>query len=226
MDHSPPRPSLIPFEYHGEKRLKSKDRVWIVTDIQSYTSRLYPWSVPQQWYRVGALDLDSNHLTLVEFSKDDARQLVKAGFTPPPWKASQPFGLELTRIYHGDKREGRFREKVVLIDLDPELVKHGSLLRKHFERQMGLRGNSTPGMWQEMAEWAERQNRIEAVALSFDGWFSAGDVKKIVGNDIRVSPTLKRMVKDGFLVTNGTAKKGAKYMKAPPQLVERADWVG
>ena len=226
MDHSPPRPSHFPFDFHGEKRLRSQDRIWIVTDVHSYTSRLYHWSVPQEWFRVGALDLDSNHLMLVEFSRDDARQLLRAGLPPPPWNEPLSHGLELTRIYHGDQEKGRFREKVALIDLDPELLKHGPMLRKHFESQMGLRGNSTPGMWEEMVEWARRQNAIESAALSFDGWFSAGDVKKIVGNDIHVSATLKRMVKDGLLVTNGRSKRGARYMKAPPRLVERADWVG
>ena len=78
MKHSPSKTSPIPFEYHGEKRLKSKDRIWIVTDIQSYTSPLYPWSVPQQWYRAGALCLDTNHLVLVEFSVDDVRAMVRS----------------------------------------------------------------------------------------------------------------------------------------------------
>ena len=226
MNHSPSKPSIVPFEYHGEKRLRSKDRIWIVTDVQSYTSALYPWSVPQWWYRVGALCLDTKHLALVEFSNDDVRAMMKAGLQSAPWKTPQTHGIELTRIYHGPKKEGRFRETVDLIDLDAELLKHGSLLRKHFQREMSLGGNATPGMWQEMVESAERENRIEAAALSLEGWFAAQDVKKIVGQDINVSPTLGHMVKDGLLVSNGKAKKGAQYMKAPPRLVERADWIG
>lgn len=230
MKHSSPAPTIItPFEYQGEKRLKSRDRVWIITDVEGYTQALFHWSTPQQFYRAGALCLDTMHLAMVEFSTDDVRAILKAGMAAgigaPPWGSPLSHGFELTRIYHGDQEKGRFRERVALIDLDPELKKQGAMLRKHFERSMGLRGNATPGMWQDIVDWAARENAIEAAALSLEGWFSAGDVKKLVG-DINVTPSLSRMVKDGLLVPNGKAKKGARYMRAVPRLVERADWSG
>lgn len=225
MDHSPSSAAILPFEFHGHKRLSSRDRVWITTDVHSYTSKMLDWSVPQQWFEAGALCLDTNHLALVRFSNDDVRAMMKAGMRPAPWPSHQRHGIELTRLYHGSQEKGRFREKVALIELDPELVKHGPMVRSHFEKEIGLRGNSTPGMWKEAVEWAKRENLIEAAALSFNDWFSAGMVKEIVG-DINVSPTLARLVQEGLLVPNGKAKKGARYMKAPPVLIDRADWNG
>jgi hypothetical protein len=170
--------------------------------------------------------LDTNHLALVEFTKDDVRAMMKAGLQTAPWAAPRPYGIEVTRSYHGDQEKGRFREKVALIDLDPELKKHGAMLRKHFEREMGLRGNTTPGVWKEAVAWAARANAIETAALSLDGWFAARDVKQIVGNEVNVSPTLLRMVKDGLLIPNGKARRGARYTRAVPRLVDRADWNG
>lgn len=226
MTHSPSSATIVtPFTYEGEKRLRSKDRVWLVTDVQSYTSAMYGCSTPQRWYRAGALCLDTNHLALVEFTKDDVRAMLKAGLQPAPWAAPRPYGIEVTRIYHGDQEKGRFREMVALIDLDPELKKHGAMLRKRFEREMGIRGNTTPGVWKEAVAWAARANAIERAALSLDGWFAARDVKAIVG-DINVSATLLRMVKDGLLIPNGKARRGSKYMRAVPRLVARVDWSG
>lgn len=170
--------------------------------------------------------LDTNHLALLEFTKDDVRAMMKAGLQPAPWSSPRPHGIEVTRIYHGDQEKGRFREKVTLIDLDPELKKHGAMLRKRFEREMGIRGNTTPGVWKEAVAWAARANAIETAALSLDGWFAARDVKAIVGQDINVSPTLLRMVKDGLLIPNGKARRGSKYMRAVPRLVARVDWSG
>lgn len=234
MDHSPSPTTTHPFTFQGKKRLKSQDRIWIVTDVQSYTQSLYHWSSPQQWFRAGGIDLDANadgmhHLVIAEWTTDDMKAILKAGMAvgigAPPWRAPLSHGFELTRIYHGDQEKGRFREKVALIDLDPELKKQGAMLRSHFERTMGLRGNSNPGMWQSIVDWAVRENAIEAAALSLEGWFAAKDVKKVVG-DINVTPSLSRMVKDGLLISNGKAKKGSKYMRAVPRPIERADWTG
>lgn len=224
MSHSSSPRAITTFPFVGKKRLQSKDRVWIVSDVHSYTSKMLDWSVPQQWFEAGALCLDTNHLALVRFSNDDVRAIVKAGIPPAPWVSPQSHGIELTRLYHGSQEKGRFREKVALIELDPELVKHGPMLRRHFEKDIGLRGNSTPGMWKEAVEWAARENAIETAALSLNGWFSAGMIKDLVGKDINVSPTLTRMVQEGILVPNGKSKRGAKYMKAPPKIIPRLDW--
>lgn len=235
MDHSPSPATTTPFTFQGKKRLKSRDRIWIVTDVQSYTQALYHWSSPQQWFRAGGIDLDAtvdgmHHLVIAEWTTDDMKAILKAGMAvgigAPSWRTPLSHGFELTRIYHGDQEKGRFRERVALIDLDPELLKQGAKLRKMFEQQYGLRGNLAPGACQEMVEWAQHENRIETAALSLEGWFAARDVKAVIGEDINVSPALARMVKDGLLIPNGKAKRGAKYMRAVPCLVERADWTG
>jgi hypothetical protein len=224
MDH-PPSPRIhTPFPFGGHKRLKSGDRVWLVTDARSYTDKYLGWSEPQQWFEVGAVCLKTNRLFLVRFSIDDVKAMLKAGILPAPWPSHQRQGIGLTRLYHGSQGNGRFREKVSLIDLDPELLKHGASLRAYFERQVGLRGNVVPGAWKEMQDAADRENRIEAAAISFTDWFSASDIKKLLGEDINVTHTLDRMVEERLLITNGKAKRGRKYMAAPPIFIDRADW--
>jgi hypothetical protein len=135
-----------------------------------------------------------------------------------------PTGIELTRSYHGPKKEGRFRESVALVDLDPDLAARGPDLRRYFERHLQFRGSSEPGMWKEVVAWAARENRMEAAALSMPGWFSAGDLKEVLGEPMRVGPVLARLVKEGRLLSNGKKTRGARYLVAPPMLVERADW--
>ena len=49
-------------------------------------------------------------------------------------------------------------------------------------------------------------------------------MEKTLGRDVNVSPNVARMVADGVLIPNGKRTKGARYMVAPPQLVERTDW--
>lgn len=223
MEH-PPSPRVTPFPFGGTKRIHSKDRVWIVTDVHAFTDKFHGWSTPQSWYRAGALCLNTNRLVLVEFSNDDVRAMLKAGATVAPWSAPRPYGFEVTRFTHGSQEKGRFRERVDLIELDPELVKHGPQLRAYCERQMALRGNWPAGAWKRMQDAANRENSIEAAALSFTDWFSAGDVKKLVGKGINVTRTLARMVEERLLITNCKAKKGMKYMAAPPVIIDRADW--
>jgi hypothetical protein len=137
--------------------------------------------------------------------------------------ANGTYGFEVTRFTHGAQEKGRFREKVELINLPADLLVHGPELRSQFERQFDVRGNGRPGMWQAIKAAADREKRIEVAALSFTDWFSAGDVKKSVG-DINVTRTLARMVKDRVLVTNGKTKRGRKYIAAPPVIIDRADW--
>jgi hypothetical protein len=231
MEHSPYPVTTIPFTFEGEKRLSSKDRIWIVTDVHAYTSRIFDWATPQQWYRVGALCLETTHLAIVEFTTDDMRQIIKAlmaggAGSAPPWKMPQQCGLEMLRFSHGNQEGGRFRQKVNRIELEPDLLKHGPDLHEHFESKYGLHGNLATSALQDMAQWAQRENRIETAALSLEGWFSAGMVKEIVGHDSNVSPTLARLVEEGALIPNGKVKRGARYMKTPPVTVDRADWNG
>lgn len=223
MSHPPSPRATIPFPFVGKKRLSSRDRVWLVTDVYCFTDSIFGWSRPQRWFRVGGVCLTSNELAMVEFSNDDVRAMLKAGVVAAPWNAARPFGFEVTRFTHGSQEKGRFREKVELIELPADLIVQGPELRRHFEIKLGLRGNGKAGMWKKMQDAANRENSIEAAAMSFTDWFSAGDVKAIVG-DINVTRTLARMVKDLLLVTNGKAKRGVKYMAAPPILVDRSDW--
>lgn len=219
------------FPFGGNKRLKSQDSVWIVTDVRTYTASLYPWSQPQRWYRAGALDLRLMHLVLAEWSTDDMRAILKAGMTAgigsPPWSAPQSHGFELVRLCHGGQEKGRFRETVSLVEVDEETVRHGGALRRYFERTTDLCGNVPVGSLRSMLDSVARENAIEAAARTFSEWFSAGDVKAVVGSDMNVTRILARMVEDGVLVTNGKAKRGCRYMPAPPTPViqiERADW--
>lgn len=229
MESSTTSPIAEAFRFSGTKRLASRDRVWIVTDVQTFTSALYPWSEPQRWYRAGALDLNSEHLIIAEWSTDDMKAILKAGMQAgvgaPPWSLPQSHGFQLTRFSHGTQEKGRFREKVTLLDLDAALVRRGPALRKSFERSADLQGNMVAGSLHEMVDLVARENAIEAAALSRNGWFAAGDVKRIVGKNINVSRSLALMVEDGILISNGKAKRWAKYMKTPPLVVERSDWM-
>jgi hypothetical protein len=224
----PSIPSLSPYPWQDERRLQSGDRVWIITDVASFSSSLYPWSSPQKWYRVGGLDLSTMRLGYFTFSTDDVRALLKAGVVRAPWKVAQRCGFKITRLYHGPSEEGRFREKVKLVELEADLLAQGPMLRRYFEKALTFQGNSEPGMWDEIEDWARRQNVIEATALAMPDWFSAGDVKRIVettfGTVVNVSPALAVLVGDGLLLSNGKKTKAARYMVAPTQIVERADW--
>lgn len=216
---------FLPFPWQDDRRIKSGDRVWILTDTHSYESAMYGQSIPQRWHRVGGLDLRTMRLGYFTFSTDDVRAAIKDGaFAPAPWKAPQAHGIEVTRFYHGPKKQGRFRQKVSLIDLDPELVKRGPALRAYFTRTLSFKGNSESGMWKEIEAGAKQENAIEAAALSLEGWFSAGRLKAIVGSDVNVTPTLTRLVSEGLLLSNGKKTRAARYMVAPPAVSDRADW--
>lgn len=213
------------YPWQDERRLRSGDRMWLLTDIESYTSAMYGQSVPQRWYRAGGLDLASMKLGYFTFSIDDVRAILKAGVTSAPWKTPQPHGLDVTRQYHGPTQEGRFRETVTMIELDPELLAQGPSLRGYFVRDLQFRSNSQPGMWGEIERRAAEWRSIEKAALSLNGWFAAGDVKALVG-EVNVTPVLARLVEEGVLVPNGKRKRGARYMVAPATTIERVDWAG
>lgn len=216
------------FPFIGNKRLKSHDSVWIVTDVRTFTTSLYPWSEPQRWYRAGALDLGSKHLVLAEWSTDDMRAILKAGMAAgigaPPWSSPMSHGFLLTRFSHGGRDKGRFREEVSLVELNEDIRSFGPALRRHFEKNLDVVGNVHAGALRAVLDWATRENAIEAAALSFSDWFAAGDVKDIVGQDVNVTRTLARMVAERVLVTNGKTKKGRRYMATRPIVVDRSDW--
>lgn len=224
MTSSSPQLPGLPYGWQEEKRIRSSDRVWIVTDTLHFRSAMYGRSTPQQFFKVGGLDLPTRKLGYFLFTTDDVKAMLKAGLPPAPWKKPLPSGIELTRYYHGPKEQGRFREMVSLVDLDPELMEQGPRLRGYFERRLYFTGNSSPGMWKELEVRAAELRAIETVALSMIGWFAAGDVKAKIGKDANVTPTLTLLVEEGHLVPNGKRKRGARYMVASQTMVERADW--
>jgi len=212
--------------WQGVKRARSGDRFFVLTDTQTHYSAMYGCSTVQQWFRVGAVDLRTMKLGYVDFSIDDIRALLRSKVSPAPWKQPHAVGIELTRLYHGPKKQGRFRERVTLIDLDPVLLAQGPRLRAYFERHLYFTGNSSAGMWTELEQRAAELRAIEEAALSMTDWFAARDVKAQAGNDVSVTRVLKMLVAEGRLVPNGKKKGGARYMVAMPACIQRADWVG
>lgn len=214
------------FKWQDEKRLRSGDRVWIITDAQCFTRAMRGDSVEQRWCRVGGLDLATMKLGYFVFSTDDVRAMAKAGIASIPWTSPQICGVEIRRHSHGGHREGRFRELVELIALDPCLQAQGPSLRTYFEKTLTFQSNAEPGVWAAIMKWAALRNRVEAAALARPDWFSVGDIKAIVG-EVNVTPILKRLVLDRALVTNGKPKKAARYAVASCLLhagVARSDW--
>lgn len=215
------------FNWQDDRRLRSGDKIWFVSDAKTYTSAMYGQSRPQVWYRVGGLDLTTGGLGYFEFSTDDARAMLKAGsLTPLPWRSHQLSGIELKRHSHGSQDRGRFRETVALIKLDPAILAHGPALRSYFDKTLSFVGNTEPGKWSGIEAWAARENRIENAALAIVGWFSAGDLRKVLGAPLNVTPILARLVGEGRLAPNGKKRRGARYMVAPPKMTERLDWTG
>lgn len=216
-----PYPSL---QFQPEKRLQSGDRVLVLTDVyvewRSYRSD----STPQRWHKVGCYDLKTQKVGYFLFSLDDARGLLFAGFTPPPWPAGLSHGFEVKRLAHSGVREGRFKVSINLVEIPTDVASLAPIARRMFARD-GHWPNGTLGMWKELAARVAQEQSIERAALAQVGWFKAGDIKKIVGQ-VNVSPVLGRLVEEEHLVMEGK-KKGTRYMVAPPTpLPNRADWVG
>jgi hypothetical protein len=214
------------FQWQEDKRLRSGDKVWFISDAKTFMSAMYGQSRPQTWYRVGGLDLSTTKLGYFHFSSDDSRAMAKAGLDLLPWKVQQSRGIELTRHSHGSQNKGRFRETVALIELEPVLLAQGPALRSYFENVLGFRGNTKPGVWNAIEVWAARENEIEKGALAMVDWFSAGELKEALGENVNVTPILVRLVKEGRLKPNGKKKRGARYMVAQPEVTERLDWTG
>jgi hypothetical protein len=49
------------------------------------------------------------------------------------------------------------------------------------------------------------------------GWFGAGDVKRALGKDVNVTTSLRLLVDEGRLISNGKKTRSAKYMVARPK---------
>lgn len=206
--NSKPKPPPAP-PWQDERRLSSGDRIWILTDIEIYKSAMYQWASEQTWYKVGAYDFRTGCIGFFRFSKDDARGLLRAGFSPPPWTAPQP-GFEITRHAHDDGEEkGRFVVSAKSFDVPAALQAIVPAAKSAFWHAPHT-PNATSGMWKDMVDAVGLEKSIEAAALGMVGWFSAGDVQAIVGAGTNVSPVLTRLTDEERLHRIGRTR-GTKY---------------
>lgn len=210
------------FSWQAEQRIRSRNRIWIVSDIHQHSASFYPWSHLQRWFRVGAVDLASGCIGYFRFGVDDARAMLKAGLPQPPWEQPLPYGISIIRASHDGEAKGRYFVEVTQEHLDPQLLAMGPDVRKKFARA-GHKPNASPGMWQELLDRVQLEKEIETTALSMFGEFSAGDVKKALGKDVNVTPVLQRLVRQNRLAQFGK-KRGTRYQLAPPDIPTRADW--
>jgi hypothetical protein len=120
MTTAMPQQRICP-TWQPEKRLSSDDRIWILTDIETHSSSFYPSSAEQRWFKVGAYDLRTNCIGFVRFSIDDVRGMLRAGLPAAPWNAPLAYGIDVTRLAHDGRCEGRFVVTVKLLDIEPEL---------------------------------------------------------------------------------------------------------
>lgn len=193
------------------KRLSSGDRIWILTDVESYSSAFLAWSTPQQLFKVGAYDLKTNCIGFFTFSLDDVRGMLRAGLPPAPWAVPQPHGIEMSRLGHGDgNKEGRFVVNVKLVDVDPAILGVVPGAKKVFS-DAGLSPNATRDIWKDLVASVAVEKKVEVAALGMIGLFSASDVQAIVGVEVNVSPVLKRLEKEWKLQRFGRTR-GTKYL--------------
>lgn len=211
--------------WQREKFLQSGDTVWILTDIQQYSSPYLSWSTSQELFRVGIYDLRTRCVGYANFGKDIAFALLKAGIAAPPWTSPLPVAVELHREPHEKDEKGRYRVSAKLVPLEPAVALVETKARRLLA---GFTPNAEAGMWHDLAQRAAKENRIEAAVESMrtHGAFSAGDIRKVVGKDADVTPILKRLVADGTLLPPTGKKRGTKYVHAPVSIVDRADWTG
>ena len=218
MTNAPPpaTPSWQP-----DKILSAQDRIWILTDVESEYSSYYPWSEPQELFRVGIYDLTTRKIGFARFGRDTAYAFLKVGLLPPPWNAPLSFAVEIRRDGTDGEPKGRHPTQAILTDLDPAAAALTPMVMKVFA-QLGHRPNASLGMWHDLDARAKKENAIERAALAMVGIFKASDVKAIVGKTINVSPSLRRLVKERRLVL----VSAKKYVVAPVTPIERQDWAG
>jgi len=216
-------PSTKP-AWQEEKRLSSGDRIWILTDVEVRWSR-YRYNAPEQeWFHVGAIDLNTGCIGTFRFSRDDAFAIAKAGVAAPPWTSPQTHAITLHRRSHGSTSSGRFVGWVTLDPIDPALQAIVPAARKLFANA-GLSPNVVAGSWQKLEERAERELKIERIVLSRVGSFGAGEIIEATGEARSVvSDALKRLVLQHKLVPDGKGKRWATYTVAPIEIVARSDW--
>lgn len=205
-----PKPPPCP-SWQEPRRLASNDRIWILTDVETYDSAMYHWASEQTWFKVGAYDFRTGCIGFFRFSKDDARGLLRAGISPPPWTSPQQRGFEVTRVaHHDDEEKGRFIVTMETFDIPSPLQAIVPAAERAFWHAP-FTPNATPGMWGNLAAFVAMEKKIESVALGMVGWFSAGSVKALVGVGTNVSPVLKRLVDEERLHRVGKTR-GTRYL--------------
>lgn len=221
MNASPsPSTHTIP-AWQPDKMLGAHDRVLFLTGIEREFSAYHPWSKHQELFKVGVYDLATGKIGFARFGRDIAFAIIKAGIAPPPWSAPQPVGVEIHRAGHPGENKGRQHTWATLIDLDPAVLAIAPLARRRILSE-GHHPNLPLGSWADLEERAKSELRIEAAALAMPGTFKASDIKKIVGDDKRISRVLRGLVREGRL----TPVSAKKYVVTPPKLVTRLDWTG
>jgi hypothetical protein len=216
-------PSPRTIDWQPERHLRSGDHFWIITDIQVFTSSYFAWSPPQQLFKVGIYDLTTERIGLATFGRDIAYAILKAGITPPPWSSPAPFGIALTREGHDRGAKGRYVTTAAVVPLDPGLMRIVPEARKRIATQHYP--NAVPGVWSDLVFRAAREKAIESAALGMVGLFSVGDIKKIVGKDVDVTPVIQRLAEEGKLLPPIGKKRGTRY-EVTPLLVTRPDRTG
>jgi hypothetical protein len=70
-------------------------------------------------------------------------------------------------------------------------------------------------MWQDVVARAAPESAIEQAALSKTVWFSAGDIRRAIGDpQAEVTRVLKNLVLEGKLLPPTGKKRGTKYRVA------------
>lgn len=221
MTKTQERPST-PLPWQPEKMLHAGDRIVILTDVQILWSKYFDFSPEQELFRVGGFDARSGCIGFFKFGRDLAFDMIMGGVPVAPWGAGVlPIGIEIHRRSHGNNSQGRFRGKVSLLDVAPDVLAIVPEARRRL-RQEGHAPNATVGMWSDLEERAKSELAIDAAVVAMVGEFKASDVRKIVGDDKRISRVLRDLVRDGRL----TPVSAKKYVVTPPKLVTRLDWTG
>jgi hypothetical protein len=209
--------NLQPPFWQSDKHLKSGDCVWLLTDIETHESRYMPQSAPQVLFKVGMYDLRTERVGFGIFGRDVAFALVKAGVRPPPWIDPQQTGIVVIRAPHdGGEEKGRYLVQVEQIELQEQPDDLVAVAKKKFTAA-GHRSNAVPGIWADLVARAELESAIEAAAPGMIGLFSAGDVRRAIGDpQADVTPILRRLVRQGRLLPSGKKRRWARYAVALP----------
>lgn len=210
--------------WQQEKMLHAGDRIVILTDVQIVWSRYYDYSREQELFRVGCFDARTMKIGFFKFGRDPAFDMLKGGVIAAPWGSSAlPIGVEFHRRSHGNHAEGRFRGKVSVFDVEPEVLAIVPEARRRF-REAGHCSNATIGMWSKMEVRAKSELAIEKAARAMVGVFKAGAIKNLVGTvkSDQITRVLRRLVEEGRL----TLVSAKKYEVATPKIIPRLDWTG